>query len=128
MDFCINRSDKEKKFDDLVDLFDGDLYILTFAIKKYSLKDIRPSYILNYVETKNLDALNDSIDTLIQLNKNEIEKFVNIFSKVVHFDDYEIYKIVYDYEKTLKKEKQIQREYKYRIKQLEKHIEKNSLF
>jgi len=130
--FDIRTNKAEKDLDMLFDIFDNNIYVLTFAIKKYSLKNVRPSYILNYLELKNLDALNDSIQLLLDIDYNEIKKFNEIFIKISHYDDYEIYKIIYDkhnqYEKAIKKEKQIQNEYKHRIKQLEKHMEKNSLF
>jgi hypothetical protein len=120
----------------LCDIFEENYYILTLAIKHFEEKSIRPSIILECLENYSFNPIEKSLNNLYKMDQKELKSFLNIFAKVKHIEDYDVYKAIYDLNKDLLKKdvliKNIRIEHSKTIKVLKDNIKylegKYSLF
>lgn len=106
MGLYIREDQDDIDFDIIADVFDDNLFIISFAIKNFCMKHERPSYILEYVENRNYSMLKNSVCTLLDMPHKELMRFKDIFKTVSKLETYESYKGIY--ELYVRKEKEIE--------------------
>lgn len=129
MTIVFNQDDDD--FDDLMSLCDDNYYIMTFLLKKYGIPNKRPSYILKDIEDRNIPHLIDGVRKCLDLNYQILKEFKNKFIIISGYDDYDVYKLVYEkleeIECMQKKHNEEISYFKKKIKELTKYIKKRSL-
>lgn len=82
-------------FYDASELFEDNLYLLTFALNYFCYKNISISKLKDLVENQRLEKIWVGLDIILYLKPDIIKSFINSFWLLDERDEYEAYLNVY---------------------------------